>query len=176
MIQKLLLYILVFFSMHASASFLYTIKIQENEIQAKVTSMMPIQRSKYFLTVILSDSKVNLIKESNQIALASPVVIMGPAGLKVAGFVKIQGILSYEANSGEFFLENPTIVDFQVSALPSKYQNQVKSIIQLAAAGALRKNPIYKLNDENLKHRLAKSILNSVTVKDQILLVELSIL
>jgi hypothetical protein len=138
--------------------------------------MMPIQKSKFLLKVVLSDPKVSLVKDSNEVAISSPIYVTAPAGIKGSGSAKLQGSISYEAKSGEFFLKNPKIVEFQVNTLPQKYQQQAKLVVQAATENVLAKRSIYQFKDENLKQKLAKSILKSVTVKDQTMWIELGVL
>ena len=160
-------------SSHSALAFSYTMEIPENEIQQKVAAMMPIQKTKFLMTVVLSDPKVSLIQESNEVAVSSPIDITAPAGINGSGFVKIQGSVSYDAKSGEFFLRNPTIIEFEVKGLPAKYQSQIKLVVQSALESALATRPIYKLKDDNLKQKFTKAILKSVTVKGRKLLIEL---
>lgn len=172
---KFLLSCVLLLSAHTAMAFSYKLEISESEIQQRVTAMMPIQKSKFLLTVILSDPKVSLIKNTNEVAVSSPIEVMAPAGIKGSGFVKLQGSLSYDAKSGEFFLRNPTIVEFEVNKLPEKYKQQAKLVVQTATENVLAKHPIYKLKDDNLKQKLAKAVLKSVTVKEQKLLVVLGV-
>jgi hypothetical protein len=103
--------------------------------------------------------------------VSTSIDVSAPAGLKATGAAKIRGSLSYDAATGEFFFKNPSVDEFEVNGLPEKYRPTVRKVAQLAAEKALSGRPIYALKDDDLKHKLAKSALRSVTVKEGKLLV-----
>ncbi|CAN5455126.1 hypothetical protein BH11PSE11_BH11PSE11_03040 [soil metagenome] len=153
----------------------HTVEISEKEIQQKVTAMMPIQKKLFLATVSLPDPRVSLISETNEIGISSPVEVSIPGVIKGSGRAKIQGVPSYDARSGEFFLKSPAVTEFEVDGLPERYRAQVRELTQLLVEQVLAKRPIYKLNDDDLQHRLAKSVLQSVAVKNDKLLLVLEI-
>jgi len=153
----------------------YTLKIPEDELQRKVSAMMPLEKTKFFVKVILSEPVVDLLKENNEISVLSNINVIAPAGIKGAGKVKMSGSLTYDAGQAAFYFKNPKIIDIEVDRFPEKHIPKVKSIAQTIANKMLTKYPVYKLKDNNLKHKLAKSVLKSLGVKNEILLVELSV-
>ncbi len=148
-------------------AFSYTLEISEQELQEKVSAMMPMKKKRFFLTVILSRPDVDLAAESNEISIFSHIDVLAPGGIKEQGDVKISGTLSYDADKGEFFFHNPSIPSLAIKNIPDKFIPEIKKITELIAGKILSKHPIYKLRDDNLKHKLAKAVLKSVTVKNE---------
>ena len=60
--------------------------------------------------------------------------------------------------------------------MPAHVLPVVKDVTQAAATEALARYPVYKLQDDNLRHRLIKSVLRSVSVGNHHILVELETL
>ena len=174
MISRIFLLCFCLLSSQAAMAFSYTVEISEKEMQQKVSAMMPVEMKRFQLTAILSSPKVSLIKDSNEVAVFLLIDVLAPGGLKASGSAKIRGSLSYDDKSGEFFFKNPTVEEIEVTRLPEKYLPKVKEIAQLAADKTLSTRPFYTLKDDNIKHKLAKSMLKSVSVKDEKLLVVFS--
>jgi len=155
-------------------AFTYTQEITEAEIQQKVASMMPLKRTKSFLTVILSKPKIRLNDGSDQISFYSKVKLKALGGLTGNGSTKIKGSIEYNAAKGEFYLRNPKIVDLKMKDVPSSFMPKIKSLAQSFLSQSLKKRPIYRFKDNDLKQKLAKSVLKSVTIKNKKLQVVLS--
>jgi len=154
-------------------AFSYTLEITEQELQEKISAMMPMEKKKYFITTIISDPNVDLIKKNDKIGIFSNIEVIAPGGIRGTGRGKIVGTISYDSSKGAFFFHNPTITDLEIDKVPSKFIPKIKKIMQLAATKAMSRYPIYKLKGNNLKQKLAKAVLQSVAVKDGKLLVTL---
>ena len=156
--------------------FSYTVEISEAKLQKKVLAMMPMQKNNFLFTVTLSEPEIELIEGSNQIGIFTHIEAVVPRVIKGTGRAKITGSLSYESETSEFFFNNPTIEKLEIDKVADKYIPKVKKIVQLIANKMLAIRPVYKLKDDNLKHKLAKAMLKSVSVKDKKLLLELNVL
>lgn len=174
MIIRILLALFLMASSQLAMAFSYTLEISEEELQEKISKMMPMEKKKYFVTVILSNPDVNLADGNNEIGVFSHVKVIAPGGIQGTGKVSIVGSLRYDADKGVFFFNDPEIVNIEVDDVPEKYLPNIKNIAQSVAGKVLATRPVYKLNDDNLKHKLAKSVLQSIKVEKSKLLVELS--
>ena len=176
MIRALLVTALLF-SAQMALAFSYTVEIPEEELQKKVSAMMPIEKKKLFVTVVLSKPEVDLMEGEDKIGVFSHIEVRvpGAAGLKGSGRVNITGSLSYDAKKGAFFFHKPSIVRLEVDKIPGKYMKNVKKAVELIAKKVLATRPVYTLKDDNVKQKLAKSVLETVSVKDQQLEVVLSV-
>lgn len=172
---KFALAFLLMFSSQVASALSYTMEITEQELQQRVTAMMPIQVTKPQISVVFLDPKVRLLKDSDEVAVSSPLELAVAGVLKVSGYVNVKGTLRYEATTGEFFLKNPVISEMEVKNLPEKYQPKAREAAQLAIEKTMATRPVYKLQDNHLKQRLAKAVLQSVDVKNEKLLVTLSV-
>jgi len=147
----------------------YTLTMTEQELQEKVASMMPFKQTQFFITVTLSDPKVELIKESDEIGVFTQVKVSAPGGIYGKGRGKVTGRLSYDASKGAFFFKNPKIVSLELDQVPKEYVSNIQLIAQVTATQAMSVYPVYILNDDDQSQKLAKSRLESVEVKGETL-------
>jgi len=174
MIRSSVFIVLLALSQYAQA-FSYTLEITEQELQEKVAAMMPLERKNQFASVTISDPKVDLIKQSNEIGVFAKVSIIVLGGIKGSGSVKIQGTLSYDAAQGAFYLHEPKVVGLTIDNAPKQFSLNAQKITQRALTKAMLKYPIYQFKDRNTKEKMAKAALESVTVENGKLLVKLSV-
>ncbi len=159
-----LLFVLLMLSQGAFA-LSYTLTMTEQELQEKVASMMPFKQTQFFITVTLSNPKVELIKESNEIGVFTQVKVSAPGGIYGMGRGKVTGTLSYDAAKGAFFFKNPKIVNLELDQVPKEYVKNIQLIAQITATQAMSIYPVYILSDKNSSQKFAKSRLESVEVK-----------
>lgn len=172
---RLIVSLFLLFASQAAMALSYTVEISEAELQEKVAEMMPLEKKKFFVTVIFSHPTIELAESANQIGIYSLLDISAPGGIKSKGDAKITGSLSYDAAKSEFYFKDPAIVAMKLDKVPADYLPTIKEIAQLVASKVLSSTPIYKLKGGDLKRDLAKSMLKSVTVKNRQLLVELEL-
>jgi hypothetical protein len=173
--SRLIISLLLLLSAQVANAFSYTLEISEEELQEKVAEIMPIERKKYFVTVIFSHPKIELAENANQIGVYSQIDIKAPGDIKSTGQAKIIGSLSYEPTKSEFYFKNPAIVEIKLDKVPDTYMPTIKDIAQVMVSKMLATTPIYKLKGGDFKRDLAKSMLKSVTVANKQLLVELEL-
>lgn len=142
----------------------YTLEVTEQELQEKIATMMPIERTQFLITVTLTDPAIELIQESGEIGVFINVKVSAPGGIYGQGRGKVVGTLSYEAAKGAFYFKRPRITHLELDQVPKVYTKNIQQIAQLTAAQALSVFPVYVLNEEELPQRLAKSRLESVQV------------
>jgi hypothetical protein len=157
-----------------AGAFSYTMEITEQELQNRISEMMPLEKQKRFYSIVISDPIVNLISETNEIGLFANLDVTLLGNMKSTGQAEIKGSIDYDSEKGAFYLLNPQIINLNIDKLPKQYEPIIKQITQKALIKILAKNPVYKFKDDNIKHRLAKSVLESEQVKDQLLLIKLS--
>ena len=171
-----MLTVLAFFSIwHPSTVFAYTIEITESQLQAKVAAMMPMQKKNMFVAVTLSDPKVDLLSESNEIGLFTHIEVIALGSLKGSGRANIAGALRYEAEAGEFFIQDPKLISLEVDNVDKKFIPKIRDFVQLAITQAMSVYPVYRFNEEDIQQRFAKGALKSVVVDQEKLWVTLSI-
>jgi len=154
-------------------AFSYTVEMTEQELQQRLSALMPLERKELFVTVVVSQPQVDLAVGNNQLGIFAHIEVSTPSGMG-AGKVKIQGRLSYQAKEAAFYLSNPKLVRLDIENVPQEFLPAIREISQLAISHLLETQPVYVLRNDNLRHRLLKSSLKSVSIKDRRLLVELN--
>ncbi|MFC3681159.1 DUF1439 domain-containing protein [Bacterioplanoides pacificum] len=172
-LQQLLLITLLAVS-NLSWGFSYTLEITGQQIQQKVDTLMPLQKKKLFFTVTLSNARVELTEGQQPISLFSEITLEAPNNIRATGRATISGNLSYNAQQGAFYLHNPVIRQLEIDQLDPGLLPTVKQLAQNAASQTLAKRPVYQLDDQDLKQKLAKTMLKSIRVENQLIKAELS--
>lgn len=163
---------LVIFSCYASPACAYTLEIQENELQDKVSAMMPIELKKMFLIVTLSNPIIDLESESNEVTVYTDIQVEAPSGQKGTGSLKIRGSPFYKPDISSLFLQEVKIVDMKIDKLPETYFPLAKGVVHLMATKMFAKYPVYTLKSASIKHSIAKTFLKSVSVSNNKLMLE----
>ena len=172
MIKSLLFAALILVS---QVAYSYTLDITEADIQEKVSAIMPIEKTKFFMRVKLSEPKVDLLKTGNRMALHLNVETSIPNVVKGSGRGKVSGNLNYDASEGAFYFKDAKLEEMEVNGLSQKYTDKVKKIAEAILAKALSKYPVYKFTDKDVKQKIAKSTLQSLEVRDEVLFVTLGL-
>jgi hypothetical protein len=159
-----------------SHAFTYTQEFTEMELQEKIEGMMPLEKKKYFITLIVTAPKLDLLEESNELSIKADLAVYAPGRIKGSGTTTISGSITYNPSQGSFHLINPTVVKLHVNGIPEKFQPKIKQMAQTAISNAMSNVALYRLKDNDLKQKLAKSVLESVEISNVKLLVNLNIL
>ena len=153
----------------------YTHLITEQAIQEKVAALMPIKKKKYFITIKISSPQIDLIKETDEIGILAHIEAKALGGIKGKGEVRIKGTVEYVPEQGEFYFKDPTIVSLVIDNVSAAIMPKIQGIAQASLSKAMAVYPIYKFKDNNVKHRLAKAVLKSLTVENEQLLLTLDV-
>jgi len=148
----------------------YTLTISEKKLQSRVSAMMPLEKKKYLMTVVLSNPVVDLTRGNNEIAMFCHIDVFAPGAIKGSGMGKISGTLSYDSDMGAIFFNNPEVVSLQIRHVPEKYIPGVKKVIQMVVNKFLTKHPVYRLKADTLKHKVARLTLTTIKVENKKLL------
>jgi hypothetical protein len=151
----------------------YVKEISKQEIQAEASAYMPYEITKYFVNIKILNPEIDLLKETDEISLQANIEVNAPGIIKGAGKVTINGTLDYDAINGEFYIRNPSIMSLAIDEVTEKLTSEIKNIAQIILSSALITYPVYRFKDDNLKEKLAKSVLKSVKVKNEKLFITL---
>ena len=127
---------------------------------------MPLIKQMYFITVEITSPKIELKDSENTLQMQANIAMRAPGNHQGSGKTTIAGTLSYNKKEGSFYFNQPTIIDLHVNNVADAYQPQIKQVTQIALSNAMQAFPVYTLKDDNVKHKLAKSTLDSVKVKN----------
>lgn len=156
---------LVLFSLTQWASALsYTVEIPKQIIEDQISLHMPLEKKLPLATLKLSEPRLNLLEKSNEISLFLNVDVVMLKGFKGAGRGALVGTIDYRPEEGAFYLINPRIVDLSIRHVPKAFMPTFSQAAQVLLSKSLLTYPIYRLNEEDVKHKMAKASLKSVTV------------
>lgn len=163
---KFLVSCLLFMVSQAAMALAYTIEMSESEVQQMVSARMPMQKKWLLGSVKMSEPKIILVDGSDAIAIAVKVQVRLVGGITFSGWARIKGPPSYDSKAGEFFMRNPALEELTIDKLPEKYHRDVQETMEMVAQKVFAEYPIYKLKGD-LKSKLAKAVLKSVSIRDQ---------
>ena len=148
------------------------IRVPAATIQNLLKQKFPVQMEQYLLTLTLCDPVVRLNESANKIGIELTLRLTVPGNIISSEWRGlVEGRLDYDRDKGEFYLLEPALQLVDVGGLLAGYQNLVLSMAGILLNQLFSITPIYKLDQENFRHLLAKLLLKSVTVhKDQILI------
>jgi hypothetical protein len=147
----------------------YKIEIPLADIQRAIQKQFPIEKEKYWLLITLCDPVVRLNEGDNRIGIELTLRLRVPGNVSHQWRGLIEGRLEYNREKGEFYFFDPTLHQIHLDGSLRRYKNSVLTLVEALLEKAFSTTPVYKLNQEDFKHLLARLLLKSVTVqKDQI--------
>lgn len=166
---------MILVSPHArSGALSYTAEFTSADIQARVDAMKPIKVQKAFFSMEMQEPKVALIAQSNEIAVSSSILIestllkstQDPSKhLLLPARASIQAGLRYEPSEGAFYLLDPKVTALEIDKVPESMKPKARELAQALATQFFAKRPVFVLREDQIKQRLAKSVLQSVRVQ-----------
>jgi hypothetical protein len=171
---RTMLFVITLTSSQLVNALTYTLEVSEAQLQEKLMEVMPLSRSHSILTVEINDPKLQLLKGSNEISIFVHVKAFVAGQLQGTGRGRITGSLSYEPTQGAFYFHQPKISELEIDKLQSQFAPQVRQFSQQLISKTMAMYPIYKLDDDDMQQKLAKSVLQAVEVKNQSLILTLN--
>lgn len=172
--MKKLLLIILFLHSSLAFGFSYTLELTESELQEKANSLMPLEKKKFFITTILINPVIDLVSGSEEIILTTDVQAIAPGNLSGNGVVSFSGSIRYDNESGSFYFDDLKVISLEIEQVPDEALPKIQKVLEFVAKKYLTIKPVFTFKDNNLKHKLAKATLDSVTIENEKLLVVLS--
>lgn len=167
---------LVLFSLTQWASALsYTIEVPKQIIEDQISLHMPLEKKLPLAVIRLSEPKLKLLEASNEVSLFLNVDVVMLKGFKGAGRGELLGSVDYRPEEGAFYLVNPRIVNLSIDHVPGFVMPQVSQAARLLLERSLASYPIYRLDENDPKHKMAKASLKKVSVSHDTLLLTLGL-
>lgn len=141
----------------------YEVELTEQELQQRVTEMLPIKKEKMFVSVELREAKIDLLDDSDQIGVFSKIEINAPGGIHSAGTAKVKGSLRYLPQVGEFYFKDPEVQELNFDKIPDAMAPKLREMVTLVARTIFDSTPVYKFKQEDIK---VKALLKSVSIKN----------
>jgi len=153
----------------------FTHELTQEELQEKVSAMMPIENKTLFFTVKVFDPKIELKTDEDRIGVFIQIAISGLGNLQAAGRGKLSGSVSYNAEQKAFYLHDPIVESVEFDGLRPEHVEQAKQLMQIAISSTVLLTPIYRFDPNSDEHNFAKSKLQSVEVKEGVLRLTLNL-
>jgi len=158
-----------------TAAMAYSIELTEKEANIAVERYFPIEHVTPVATLKLSRPAVYFDQRSNRIGLKVSVTASMPGLLMGEGHGAIDGDLEYRQETGEFYLRDPRVRRLDIENLPAEATILLRQLLQEMTRQSLPFILVYQLNDVDLRQRMARSVLQSVTVRNRKLILELAV-
>ena len=156
-----------------SYGFEQVLKFTEAQLQERLQAITPIERKTAFANVVLTDGKLQLLDQENEIEVTAFLDVTALGSLHGSGSVTVQGSLVYKPSEGAFYLHNAKVTQLKVDQMSQDAVTQITPLIQDVVTQSLQSRAIFQLQDNDMRHALLKASLKRIEVKQQILLVVL---
>lgn len=153
----------------------YTYTLSEGELQEKLDSQS-FEHEDQLIKAAVTSGKITLLEKEGEILLSANVDILLLKQIKGTGSTSVQGKIHYEPEKGAFYFRDAKIKTLNIESLAPEYLPLVQQALEQTLKKTLSRQPIYILDDSDIKQKLAKSQLDSVEIKDKSLVFNFSIL
>ncbi len=156
----------------------YTLELSEKQLQKRIDSLgiFPVKNKRRLLTVIASDPRIALDNTGDKLGIELNLKVQIRPIISITGRVMMQAAVEYDADSGEFRLDDPRVSDLQIKGLPGEYANVVREILEAIAVGVLSGITLYRFQTDEKYQRIAKRLLKKVAIEDQRLKIKVGLL
>ncbi len=168
-------FFIALFLVQSSVASAYTIELTKDEVQTVVAEYFPVKHLSPFVMLTAYNPTVSLDPKNDRVGLEFSVLANVPGVLTGEGRGLIDGDLEYRYKTGEFYLRDPKIKSLELYDMAPEIVATVKLVLQQLMEQSLPVILVYKLQDNDLKQNMARSVLSSVDVRDGKLLLELSV-
>lgn len=151
------------------------VEVSQAEIQAQITKMMPVSRTKLFMTVTVSNPEIELIELNNRLGITADIEVSSPSSAMGKARTQIVGDVVYLSESGELYFKNATVERLVVSDVGEEYQAGLKDMMQLAVSTILDGYPVYQFKGNELLESFNNPNVESFEIKGDTLFVTLLI-
>lgn len=182
---KKLTFVLILLIVLGLAAFVFlktkgiTVSITQPMIDKALVDAFP--KSDRYLKIVevtYSNPSVKLLESTDRIEIGMDAEVGLGAGLldkTYKGSVTLSSGLRYDAESLQFFLNEPTVDNIDIPGVPKELSSQVVDAVTKASHQFLQSVPVYKLNTEDFKIALAAAVLKGITIQDQTIQVTLGL-
>jgi len=151
------------------------ITLDRADLQRRVDRLFPITREDALVTVQLRHPQVILTEGSDRIGLRLQINATAADLFSVSGLARVDGVLRFMSQSGEFYLDDASVEEMQLEDVSPLYLDQIQQIADGVVRDLLQDRPIYMLGQMGESRRIMGSEIESITVHDGKLIVELAL-
>jgi hypothetical protein len=151
----------------------YTVRLSAADIEQAMARRLPISKSKLLVAVTVRSVFVEFMLDEDKILLQPQVDLRVAGQTALSGRALLEGQLRYARETGEFFIDQPKVVQVFIQGLPEAARAVTEEVIARLGESALASTPVYRLNPSDFKQSVAKLVLKSVKVRQGRLEIEL---
>ncbi|CAA0124324.1 putative lipoprotein YceB [BD1-7 clade bacterium] len=147
--------------------------------QAELQEQLNKQTLKFehpLIQVTITDPVIHLFDDTQKLQLSGNVDMNLLGSYSGKGSLTITGKPVYKTDSTSFYLENPDIIALHVAEMNPDQVDAVRLTLNQALKQWLKSVPIYTLKDKTLQEKMAKSTLESVSIRNKSLVLDFSLL
>ena len=160
------------FSLEAAA---YTIELSKAELQEYADAYFPLQQATPFSKLTYSKPTVVLNPKTNRIGLEVTLRAEMPGMIPVEGRGQIDGELEYRNETKQFYLHDPKLNNIRFANTDYQLAKTIQQMVSNISQQALPVIFVYELKDEDLREKMAKSVLKSATVHNGKLVLDVTL-
>ncbi|GAA6136128.1 hypothetical protein NBRC116188_29180 [Oceaniserpentilla sp. 4NH20-0058] len=146
--------------------FTQTLVFTEEELQTQLNQVTPLQKQTLFANIVMTDANINLLESANQLEVTAFLDVTALGGMHGTGNVTIRGSLVYKSEKGAFYLSRPRITQLHIDKINPDVVEQIQPLVQDLLAQSLQRQPIYQLDDQDMRQSLIKTTLKNVEISN----------
>lgn len=140
------------------------IELTEQQLQTRLSARFPIQNCALIIVCLdITSPQLKLVEGSDRIALAAD--LSATVGQRhYPGVLAFSGKVRYVSADGNFFLDDIDIERFDLTGVPPRYTDVLRSTGPTVLRSVLATRPIYTLKGDTAKERLARLAVGDIRV------------
>ena len=145
----------------------YTFRLTPAIVETYLRSKFPYEKRELIFTARFTDPSVNIDAATNQVTLTVSATASAVGYRTASSTVEAKGMVRYEPETGEIFLDSPTvkIQKLEIAGLSERNEGRAEAAIQRGLQYYLERRPLYRLKK--------KGPLKSMRVRDGAIEIEI---
>lgn len=139
------------------------------QLERELSRSFPVKREASVLFLELAEPKVQLQHGADRLGLKLRASV-GVTLLRLEGTLTVRGKLRYQPDDGQFFLDDPEVVAFEVPGLPAADQPELFALVTEVTRAFLPTVPLHRLEQGS-----TRMLLKAVRVEDGRVIAELGL-
>lgn len=171
-LNRFVLPFLVLLSFAGVSQAAFVTNLTDIQIQTILQNYFPLREYASIARIELLEPKVQLEKDHEDIVLMIPVEAKITGDVLRQGHVTLLVNVNYQSASGDLFLSNPRLQQFEMPGVDGALLAELREIVVAMGESTLPLVHIYKVKKQDLNHSLAKSELKDFKIEENQLRLE----
>lgn len=155
----------------------WTFSFTQQQIEEQLATRFPVRKPHLLVASVLYENpRVRLTEGSSEIGVGVDARVLGTVNdKKLSGSADLVTRIAYDPGNGTFVLHDAQLVQLDVAGVKRELVERVMDVANELAAEKVSGIPIYELRPTEVKAAFARLVLESVTVRDGVLYVEVGL-